>query len=85
MVSESVHPSPLTAADEGFDTAFVARRFPAAVAVVDGCTGHGIGVNRSAAVLFDDQASLAGLAISLGGHGLLGVKREGGDCLAQQM
>ena len=85
MVSESVHPSPLTAADEGSDTPFVARRFPAAVPVVDGFTGHGIGVNRSTAVLFDDQAGLACLAISLSSHELFGVKREGGGCLAQQM
>ena len=70
MASESVHPSPIAAADEGFDTAFMARRFPAAVAVVDGCTGHGIGVNRSTAVLFNDQAGAVCPAISLPGHGL---------------
>ena len=68
MVSESVHPSPLAAADEGFDTAFVARRFPAAVAVVDGCTGYWIGVNRSTAALFDGHTGAVRLAVSCLGH-----------------
>jgi hypothetical protein len=75
MASESVHPSQLAAADEGFDTASVALRFPAAVAVVHGFTGNGIGENHSAAALFDCQASAVCSVISCLGH-IAGGKGE---------
>ena len=68
MVSASVHPSPIVAADEGLDAALVARRFSGAVAVVHRFTGHGIGVSRSTAVLFDGLAIAVCPAIRCLGH-----------------
>ena len=46
------------------------ERLTAAVAVVDGFPRNGIAVNRSTAVLLDDQAGFAGFAILCFGHGV---------------
>lgn len=48
--------------------------FAAAVTVVDGFTGNGIAVNRSAAALLNDQPGLAGLAVLELRHGWVGIE-----------